>query len=48
MEDLCRLAGQPERIDTVRPRVAVDLSGSLAAWFERRGQGADGEPQRAR
>ncbi len=48
MEDLCRLAGQPERIDTVRPRVAVDISGSLAAWFERRGQGADGEPQRAR
>jgi hypothetical protein len=48
MEDLCRLAGQPERIDTVRPRVAVDLSGSLAAWFERRGQGADDEPQRAR
>lgn len=42
MGDLCRLAGQPERIDTVRPRVAVDLGPSLAAWLERRRPGADG------
>jgi hypothetical protein len=42
MEDLCRLAGQPERTDAVRPRVAVDLGPSLAAWLESRRAGADG------
>jgi 1-acyl-sn-glycerol-3-phosphate acyltransferase len=41
MEDLCRLAGQEDRVDAVRPRVAVNLDGQLAAWFERRGRTAD-------
>lgn len=45
MEDLCRLAGQPERIDAVRPRVAVDLGPALAAWLESRRAGADGPGQ---
>jgi 1-acyl-sn-glycerol-3-phosphate acyltransferase len=42
MEDLCRLAGQTDRVDAVRPRVAVDLGPSLAAWLESRRAGANG------
>ncbi|MCU0229759.1 MAG: 1-acyl-sn-glycerol-3-phosphate acyltransferase [Acidobacteria bacterium] len=42
MEDLCRLSGQTDRIDAVRPRVAVDLGASLTGWLERRKAGADG------
>lgn len=37
MAEICRLAGQEERIELARPRVALDLSAQLAAWFEGRG-----------
>ena len=41
MGDLCRLAGQPDRIDAVRPRVAIDLGPSLSDWLESRRAGTN-------
>lgn len=33
MAAICRLAGQEEKIEPSRPRVALDLSPQLAVWF---------------